>query len=150
MGVLWTLIIGFFSGSVAWLLTEFFAKPFRRGIDLVAEVSTELVMSANVPARARERGRSSDEVVPAGLTDDAEARLAGAERDFRKLAARLKAFAKTEPYATWALKALGRDIESAGTALISLSNSIGVYGQQRHDATRRVESSLGLSDRVAE
>jgi hypothetical protein len=85
MDTILTLLIGLISGFVGWLASEFLAKPFRRGIDLVAEVATSLIMNGNVQARARQRGTQGDEVVSLGLHEECQKRLAVAEGDFRKL-----------------------------------------------------------------
>ena len=37
-----------FSGFVGWMLTEFLAKPFRKGVDLTSDV---LIVFDNVQAR---------------------------------------------------------------------------------------------------
>jgi len=56
----------------------------------------------------------------------------------------MQAFAATDRAAARVLRALGTDITSAGIALIGLSNSIGVYGQPRHEAQKRVSATLGV------
>jgi hypothetical protein len=42
---------------VGWMISEFLAKPFRRGIDLVAEARTSILIYANVQARSVDRDR---------------------------------------------------------------------------------------------
>ena len=78
------------------------------------------------------------------IPEDAEARLVKAEQTFRELGAKMQAFAATDQVAAHVLWALGTDLRSAGVALIGLSNSIGIYGQPRHDAQNRVAAALGV------
>jgi hypothetical protein len=78
------------------------------------------------------------------ITEEAEARLRKAEEALRELGAKMQAFAGTDRAAAFVLRALGTDLRSAGIALIGLSNSIGTYGQQRHDAQQRVAATLGV------
>jgi hypothetical protein len=94
-----------------------------------------------VQARYREtatEGQLTDLAIP----EQAEKRLQKAEETFRDLGARLQAFTGTEPVATTCLRGLGLDIKDAGTALIGLSNSVGVYGNQRHHFRQRLETAL--------
>jgi hypothetical protein len=44
----WSIGFGLLSGFVGWMLSEFLAKPFRRGVDLVAEARTAIIIYANV------------------------------------------------------------------------------------------------------
>jgi hypothetical protein len=78
------------------------------------------------------------------LTEEAEARLRKAEETFRELGAKMQAFASTDRVAARVLRVFGTDLGSAGVALIGLSNSISMYGQQRHDAPKRVAAVLGV------
>jgi hypothetical protein len=147
MQSLWSIGFGLLSGVAGWMISEFLAKPFRRGIDLVAEARTSIIVYANVQARARMAGTSGDGVVShVELPDDAEARLRKAEEMFRELGARMQAFAATDRPAARVLRALGTDLSLAGVALIGLSNSVGVYGHPRHDAQRRVATALGVNE----
>ncbi len=127
------------------MISEFLAKPFRRGIDLVADARTSVLVYANVQARAKmASGRDDGYVAYVELTEEAEARLRKAEEVLRELGAKLQAFAGTDRVAAFVLRAVGTDLRSAGVALIGYSNSIGTYGQQRHDAKQRVEATLGI------
>lgn len=138
-----SIAFGLISGFVGWMLTEFVAKPFRTGLDLVAQVRTKTIVYGNV--QARYSSTQSDGTGPfskTDISDDAEKRLQDAEKDFRELGAKLQAFAKTEPAAAFCLRLLRIDTQAAGVGLIGLSNSIGVYGKERADASARVESAL--------
>lgn len=140
-----SIAFGLISGFVGWILTEFFAKPFRRGLDLVIEVRTKTIIFGNVPARYK--SQSSDGTgpfFPTEATEDELERLRAAEEGYRELGAKLQAFAKTEPLATWALRLFGLKIEGAGSALIGLSNALGVYGQERADFMRRLDLALRI------
>jgi hypothetical protein len=138
----WSIGFGLVSGVAGWMISEFLAKPFRRGIDLVADARTSILVYANVEARAK--------VSPNGyaahveLTEESEKRLRKAEEVLRELGAKMQAFAGTDRAAAFVLRALGTDLRSAGIALIGLSNSIGRYGQQRHNAQQRVAAVLGV------
>jgi hypothetical protein len=138
-----SIAFGLLSGVFAWMITEFVAKPFRRGIDLVAEVRTSAIIFGNVQARYRSSGTSGDgPFIKSDIPAEAEKRLQMAEEKFRELGAKLQAFAKTEPAATRFLRLLRIDMHIAGVALIGLSNSLGVYGKERSDANKAVESAL--------
>jgi hypothetical protein len=145
MQSLWSIGFGLLAGVIGWMISEFLAKPFRRGIDLVAEARTSILIYANVSARARmPHDRNDGYVAHVELTEEAEARLRKAEEAFRELGARMQAFAGTDRAAAFILRALGTNLRSAGIALIGLSNSIGMYGQQRHDVQKRVATELGV------
>jgi hypothetical protein len=135
------------SGVAGWMISEFLAKPFRRGIDLVADARTLSVVYANVQARARMTGTRDDGYVAhVDIPEEAEKRLRKAEEALRKVGARMQAFAATDRAAAALLRALGTDVSAAGTALIGLSNSIGVYGHPRHEAQKRLATTLGVPE----
>ena len=142
MQSLWSIGFGLLSGVVGWMISEFLAKPFRRGIDLVAEARTLSIVYANVQARARMRA-DDGYVSYVEIPEEAEARLRKAEEAFREVGARIQAFAATDRAAAGLLRILGTDFTAAGTALIGLSNSIGVYGHPRHEAQNRLARALG-------
>jgi hypothetical protein len=147
MQSLWSIGFGLLSGVVGWMISEFLAKPFRRGIDLIAEARTSIIVYANVQARARLAGTSGDGLaMHIEIPEDAEARLVKAEETFRELGAKMQAFAATDRAAARVLRALGTDLSSAGVALIGLSNSVGIYGQPRHNAQKRVAAALGVKE----
>jgi hypothetical protein len=54
----------------------------------------------------------------------------------------MHAFAGTDRIVARVLRTLGTDLGAAGIALIGLSNSISTYGQQRHEAQKRVAEAL--------
>jgi hypothetical protein len=85
-----------------------------------------------------------DDAARVETTEEDEARLRKAEEVLRELGAKMLAFAGTDRVAASVLRALGTDLHSAGIALIAHSNSIGTYGQQKHDAKQRVEATLGI------
>ena len=105
MQSLWSIGFGLLSGVVGWMISEFLAKPFRRGIDLIAEARTSVLVYANVQARAK-MTRQDGYAAHVELTEEAEERLRKAEEALRELGAKMQAF--------------------AGIALIGLSNSIGI------------------------
>jgi hypothetical protein len=143
----WSIGFGLLSGVAGWMISEFLAKPFRRGIDLVAEARTLSLIYANVQARARMAGNRNDGYVShLEIPEEAETRLRKAEEVFREVGARMQAFAATDRAAAALLRGLGTDVSAAGTALIGLSNSIGVYGYPRHDAQSRVARALGRAE----
>jgi hypothetical protein len=146
MITLWTIAFGLVSGFAGWMLTEFLAKPFRKAVDLIAEARASLIIFGNV--QARYRGKPGDIEAPLVAIDipsEAEDRLKEAEKTFRELGARLQAFAAVEQPTAWTMQAIGTDLHEAGLAFIGLSNSIGVYGKQRHDAQQRAERALRLT-----
>lgn len=141
-----SIAFGLMSGFVAWILTEFFAKPFRRGLDLVMEVRTKAIIFGNVPARFQ--SQSADGTGPFLSTEATKEdlqRLRSAEEGYRELGAKLQAFAKTEPLATWVmLRIFGLKVLEAGVALLALSNTLGVYGQERRNSMARLETALRM------
>jgi hypothetical protein len=78
-----SIVLGLISGFVGWILTEFVAKPIRRGLDLAAEAQASMIEYANVRARYDSKGKST------GLTEDEEKRLQEAEARYRRLSAQL-------------------------------------------------------------
>jgi hypothetical protein len=129
------------------MISEFLAKPFHRGIDLVAEARMSILIYANVQARARLTGTGGDGLASlVEIPEDAEARLRKADETFRELGAKMQAFAATDRAAARLLRALGTDLSLAGVALIGLSNSVGIYGQPRHDAQKRIAAALGVNE----
>ncbi len=140
-----TIAFGLLSGFIGWMLTEFVAKPVRKGVDLIAEARTALIVYANVQARFRGHATNLDaSLTPTDLPDEAEERLRAAERAFREISAKMQAFASTDVPAALAMRLLGVDFHEAGVAFMGLSNSIGIYGKGRHDAKARVEQALRL------
>jgi hypothetical protein len=124
---------------LAWLLTEFLGRPFRAFFDLRNETIRRLVQYDNVRARQSERQAQSESVV---LTRAEEARLTEAEDTFRDLASRMRAFAAGEAFACWAVGILGYDAMKISSDLIGFSNTVGTYGQTRHDFRSRLETTL--------
>jgi hypothetical protein len=136
-----SIAFGLVSGFLGWMLTEFLAKPFRKGVDLSSDVRTKLIVFDNVQARYRETA-TEEQLTDLAIPEQAEKRLRDAEETFRDLGARLQAFTASEPMATTCLRVLGIDFKDAGAALIGLSNSVGVYGKQRAHFKQRLESAL--------
>ncbi len=63
-----------------WMISEFLAKPFRRGIDLVAEARTSVLVYVNVPARAKVPvDRNDGYAAHVEISEEDEARLRKAE-----------------------------------------------------------------------
>ena len=82
----WSIGFGLLSGVAGWMISEFLAKPFRRGIDLVAEARTLSLIYANVQARARMAGNRNDGYVShLEIPEEAETRLRKAEEVFREV-----------------------------------------------------------------
>ncbi|MGY4502594.1 hypothetical protein ACVWYH_006551 [Bradyrhizobium sp. GM24.11] len=140
-----SIAFGLVSGFVGWILTEFFAKPFRRGLDLVMEVRTQAIIFENEPARAQSQSADgSGPFVGTDATKEELEKLRVAEERYRELGAKLQAFAKTERLATWGLRLLGLKVVEAGIALVSVSNTLGVYGQERRKSMTSLEAALGI------
>lgn len=140
-----TIAFGLFSGFVAWMLTEFMAKPFRKAVDLASEARTLLIVYGNVQARYLGSATSVDAPLTVQtLPEGAEKRLSEAEGKFRELGARFQAFAATDVAASWVFRRLGIDLHEAGLAFLALSNSVGIYGKQRADAQARAAQALRL------
>ncbi|MGB6080246.1 MAG: hypothetical protein WBF99_12380 [Xanthobacteraceae bacterium] len=122
-----TILLGLLSGFVGWILSEFLAKPIRRGIDLAAKAKALFIEHANVSARVNEQGDLTD------LNDQEEERLSKAVADFRRVAAELYAFAQTDLAAGWLLTKTMFDVEWAATAMMQLSNNFETYGRDRRE-----------------
>jgi hypothetical protein len=99
MASFWSIGFGLLSGVAGWMISEFLAKPFRRGIDLVADARTSVLVYANVEARAKMTGTSYDGYAAhVELTEEAEARLGKADAGIlRERIARPRLF-----FARWA------------------------------------------------
>jgi hypothetical protein len=88
-------VLGAIGAALAWLLTEFVGRPFRRFFELRGEVSRRLVQFDNVRARARMVDDIRRE--PTEITEGEDARLTEAQNTFRDLASQIRAFAQAEP-----------------------------------------------------
>ncbi|KRR21334.1 hypothetical protein CQ14_06705 [Bradyrhizobium lablabi] len=142
-----SIAFGLVSGFVGWMITEFLAKPFRKGIDLIAEAQSLTIVHANVQARCREVGTAGDgPIEQLHIPEEAEQRLQTAERSFREQGARLQAFAQTDRFAAQTLKLFSIDMLAAGVALVAMSNSIGIYGVNRNRARTNLEAKLRVGD----
>jgi hypothetical protein len=135
MSAISSIVLGLISGFVGWILSEFIAKPIRRGLDLAAEAQASMIEYANVRARCDSDGDLTN------LTDDDEKRLQEAEARYRRLSAQLYAFARTDGVAYRIVRPIF-DAEWAATALMGLSNNIGQYGGGRHAATEAAQKAL--------
>jgi hypothetical protein len=132
-----SILLGLISGFVGWILTEFIAKPVRRGLDLAADAQASTIEYANVSARFDANGRST------GLDDEGESRLIEAETKYRRLSAQLYAFARIDRAAAFILRPVF-DAEGAATALMQLSNNVGQYGGGRKAATDEAKKVLNV------
>ncbi len=131
-----SIALGLISGFVGWILTEFIAKPFRRGLDIAADAQASMIEYANLRARHDSQGRPTD------LTEEEEERLQEAEAKYRRLSAQLYAFARTDHIASLVLRRCMFDAEHAATALMGLSNNVGQFGGGRHAATEEAKKAL--------
>ena len=135
MSAVGSIFLGLLSGFVGWVLTEFIAKPFRRGLDIAADAQASMIEYANLRSRCDADGKSTK------LTDEEEKRLQEAEAKYRRLSAQLYAFARTDGIAARILRPVF-DAEHAATALMGLSNNVGQYGGGRHAATEEAKKAL--------
>ena len=76
-----SILLGLISGFFGWILTEFFAKPFRRGLDIAADAQASMIEYANLRARYDVNGK------PTSLLEEEEDRLREAEAKYRRLSA---------------------------------------------------------------
>jgi hypothetical protein len=144
-------IWGGVGAAFGWILLEFVGKPFRAFLDLKRESLETLTLYANVRARTKEIRLLNDDGLmsrssPQKLGTAEEQRLRQAEEAFRLCGSRFDAFARTERFAVFALHLLRFRPEDAGRGFIGLSNSIGEYGQTRHENRQLVERSLKAMD----
>jgi hypothetical protein len=105
------------------------------------------IICVNVRARTKELVlRNDDGLMPwpssPRLETAEERRLQEAEEVFRQWGSRFDAFARTEWLAVFVLHLLRFRPEDAAKGFIGLSNSIGEYGQTRHESRNLVERSL--------
>jgi hypothetical protein len=140
----------FFAGAFAWVLLEFLGRPFRHFFDLRSEIIQKLIEFGNIRARYKVVRRESEGVydavqVGSDVTDAELARLEEAEKSFRNLAARMRAFSENETFGLWAIKIIRYDPKEASKALIALSNTYSVYGDQRARNRQRLTKALRLA-----
>jgi hypothetical protein len=133
-----SIVLGLISGFVGWILTEFIAKPIRRGLDIAADAQASMIEYANLRARHDSKNK------PTGITEEEEKRLQEAETKYRRLSAQLYAFAQTDRLASLILRPLF-DAERSATALMGLSNNVGQYGSGRHAATEEAKKALKVA-----
>jgi hypothetical protein len=143
------VVLGALGAVIGWVGLEFVGKPVRTFFDLKRDSLETLTLYANVRARSKQLmmkddGLMSSNVVP--LESAEEKRLQEAEAAFRLCGSKLHAFARTEDLAVVALRRLGFEPAKAGQGFIGLSNSVGEYGQARHDNRVLIERSLKATD----
>jgi hypothetical protein len=134
--------LGAIGAALAWLLTEFVGRPFRRFFELRGEVSRRLVQFDNVHARARMVDDTRRE--PTGITEGEDARLTEAQNTLRDLASQIRAFAQAEPFAEWIVRRVGYEVTEISKALIGYSNEISTYGPNRAHFKKRIEDLMGF------
>jgi hypothetical protein len=141
---LWPIVLG----AIGWITLEFVARPIRNFFDVRREVGQQLVQFANVSARWKSR-HLEPEVREAGdLSEEEAGRLEAAQRTYRDLGARMKAFGETEHPATWLLKHAFRiDAVKARSAMLGLSNSVDSYGDNRAHYREAVRKALRIKHR---
>jgi len=136
-------IFGAIGAILAWVLTEFVGRPFRRFFDLRTDIARKLVQFANVPANATDLpdGRREHNQ----LSDVEKGRLTEAEATLRDLASQMRAFAQAE----WLAELIVRRIFNfnaleISTALIGYSNAISTRGQIRASFKSDVQKLLRI------
>ena len=136
----WSSVGVFALGGVGWFIASFAGRPFREFFDLRREVIQKSVVHDNVVAAQREGPDGSVRSIEmaAGELE----RLREAERVFRDLAARMRAFALNEHFAVGLVKMCGYDPMDASTRLIGVSNNLHTFGRGRHDAKEALEKVL--------
>jgi hypothetical protein len=135
-------VVGAIGAALAWFLTEFVGRPFRRFFDLRGEVSHRLVQFDNVTARSKMVDNNTRRE-PIGLPDNENARLTDAENAFRDLASQIRAFAQAEPFAEWIVRCVvGYKAAEISKALIGYSNEIGTYGPSRAHFKKKIEELM--------
>src|SRR6266436_2305986 len=149
LGFATPVILGALGAFIDWMALEFVGKPVRVFFDLKRDSLEKLTLYANVRARKaqvmmNDDGVMSSHAVP--FASDEEKRLQEAEAEFRLCGSKLHAFARTEGLAIVALRRLGFEPANAGQGFIGLSNSVGEYGQARHDNKKLIEQSLKVTE----
>jgi hypothetical protein len=139
--IITSLVLGALGGVVSWFATDFIAQPLRRFFHLRGEIAARMIIYGNVRAPIDERGKDTDD-----FTDDDMVRLEKAQIAFRRWGARMLAFCHTEPIGYWLVLRMRYDPLEAGQSLIGLSNSIGVYGNERHQHRQGVLNALHIKD----
>ena len=142
MGIV-QFVWGALGATLAWMITEFLARPFRQFFDLRREVARRMVEFGNVGARAKMSDNDYHRQ-PCEISPEDEVRLREAEKTFRDLAAQLRGFAIGEWFAAKTVKLLGFDSIQISTALIGYSNQIGTYGKPRADFAQQIKNLLRL------
>jgi hypothetical protein len=133
---------GAMGATLAWMITEFLARPFRQFFDLRREVARRMVEFRNVAARAKALDNHHQQLQE--ISAEEKERLSEAEKSFRDLAAQMRGFAIGEQVAAKTVKLLGYDSMQISAALIGYSNEIGTYGQLRRDFDQQIRSLLRL------
>jgi hypothetical protein len=128
-------------GSIGWLVTSFFGRPYMQFHELRSDVIQKSVLYDNVSAAAKQR-ESDGYLSHVELTEAEEGRLRKAQAEFRELAARMRAFALNEPLTVWFVKLLHYDPLEASAALLGVSNTLDAYGSNRDNAKKKLEQVL--------
>jgi hypothetical protein len=141
MAVFWSFLLGLVGAALAWLFTEFLARPFRQFFDLRREVNSSLVRFANVRARSQANGEQRTLIE---LARPDEERLMEAQDTFRRLGGEMRAFGVAEFFPNRVVTWFGFDADEIAKALIGYSNQIGTYGEGRDLFHKRIEKLLRI------
>jgi hypothetical protein len=137
----WASIGAFLLGVVGWFGSHFVGSPFRKFFDLRGEVIQQSIVYGNVMAPLKEFPDGS--VRQVDVPEDELKRLREAEDVFRDLAARMRAFALSEPFALWFVE-WRYDPWRASETLFGVSNTLHKYGGTRADAKKALEQALNF------
>jgi len=130
---------GFAGGIVAWSLTTLIFQPLVTFAALRAEVAAALSLHKNTGPFDRRLLEQMDE------QEKSYQRERLARRELRRLAARLMAFHKAEPFAPKIIRrVVGIDPQLAARDLFMVSNTVLEYGTDRHEARKAIRRSLKL------
>jgi hypothetical protein len=140
MAEVWNSIGVFALGGVGWLITSFVGRPFMQFRELRGEVIQKSVLYANVKASAKQERPEYKSRLELDEAD--QERLHEAQKEFRELAARMRAFALNEPFAVRFVRWRGYDPMKASYALLRVSNTIDTDGGDRAAAAKDLEQIL--------
>ncbi|SDS77090.1 hypothetical protein SAMN05444158_3144 [Bradyrhizobium canariense] len=130
---------------LGWIAFNAIGKPLLRFFDLRTEVRRAMVLYESVCARWGEAN------VLASADKDATPTnfelLQEAERQYRDLAAQVRAFADTQSPTCIVLRWCGFDIRKASSGLLGLSNATAAYGKTRSFQMQAINEALKFSNR---
>ena len=136
-------IFGAIGAILAWVLTEFVGRPFRRFFDLRTDIARNWFSSPTFRPTRPIYLTAEENLI--SFSDVEKGRLTEAEATLRDLASQMRAFAQAERLAELIVRRIFNfNALEISTALIGYSNAISTRGQIRASFKSDVQKLLRI------